>query len=288
MKCALLGLLVFVAPAIAADPQVRRDVPYAQTTNPRQTLDVYAPAEGQNHPIIFWIHGGGWQYGDKTEVDKKPPAVVEKGFVFVSTNYRLFPEVTLKTLAGDVAKALRWTREHAKEFGGDPNTIFVTGHSAGAQLAALLCTDESYLKAEGVPLSIIKGCIPVDGDTYDVPVQVATVEERRAASYTTKFGDKASQTDLSPVTHVAKDTNIPPFLIVHVADHPETKRQSQRLAQALEAAGVPAKLFPVEGTDHVKLNADMGPPADKATQALWSFTDEVLKPGTRSTIIKVD
>src|SRR5206468_2210249 len=141
----------------------------------------------------------------------------------------------------------RWTHDHAKDYGGTPNTIFVMGHSAGAQLAALVCTDDSYLKAEGLSLSIIKGCVPVDGDTYDVPMQIATVEERRAGIYKQKFGDEKSQKALSPVTHVARGKNLPPFVILHVADHPETKGQSQRLVKALEQAGVSANAFAAAG-----------------------------------------
>ncbi len=98
-----------------------------------------------------------------------------------------------------------------------------------------------------------------------------------ADRYKWKFGDEQSQKDLSPVTHVAKGKNIPPFLILHVADHPETGPQSQRLAQSSEEAGVPAKVFPAEGSEHDKLNDDLGPPDDKPTQALFEFVDGVLK-----------
>ena len=171
---AVLFVAFLASPLLAAEPKVHRDLAYAEPKNERQTLDVYAPAEGKNHPVVVWIHGGGWQAGDKKDVQKKPQAFVDKGFVFVSINYRLLPDkVTIKQMAGDVAKAIRWTHDHAKDYGGDPNTIFVMGHSAGAQLAALVCTDDRYLKAEGLPLSIIKGCVPVDGDTYDVPLQIA-------------------------------------------------------------------------------------------------------------------
>ena len=176
----LVAFLFTATTAYAAEPQVHRDLAYAEPKNERQTLDVYAPAEGKNHPVVVWIHGGGWQAGDKTEVQEKPQAFVDKGFVFVSINYRLLPDGDDQEMAGDVAKAIRWVHDHAREYGGDPDTIFVMGHSAGAQLAALVCTDDRYLKAEGLPLSIIKGCVPVDGDTYDVPMQIATVEERRA------------------------------------------------------------------------------------------------------------
>ena len=91
-----LALLILSTPALAEEPQVHRDIGYAEPKNERQTLDVYAPKEGKNHPVVFWIHGGGWQRGDKTEVQVKPQAFVNRGFVFVSTNYRFVPNVTIK------------------------------------------------------------------------------------------------------------------------------------------------------------------------------------------------
>jgi len=273
----LLPALLCVSCAVGAEMQVHRDLAYVEPKNERQTLDVYAPSAGKGRPIIFWIHGGGWQRGDKTDVQTKPQALVDKGFVFVSTNYRFVPHVTIQEMAGDVAKAIRWTHDHAKEYGGDPNSIVVAGHSAGAQLAALVCTDDRYLKAEELSLSSIKGCVPVDGDTYDVPMQIAAVEERRAKIYAQKFGDEERQKDLSPVTHVAKEKHIPPFLILHVAEHPETKAQSQRLAEALQKAGVPANAFPAEEKDHGTINSELGFPDDKPTKALFEFLDAVLK-----------
>jgi len=261
----------------AAKPKILRDVPYAETTNPRQTLDVYAPAEGDKHPIVFWIHGGGWEVGDKTEVERKPQAMLDKGYVFVSTNYRLLPEASIQEMAGDIAKAIRWTRDHAAEFGGDGDRFVVAGHSAGAQLAALLCIDDRYLKAEGLSPSILKGCIPVDGDTYDVPMQVATVNQRTAYIYRRKFGDQESQTALSPVTHVASGKPIPPVVILHVAGHPETGPQSRRLVNALRASGVRALAYPALGKDHSTLNDDLGTPGDLPTQVVYRFLETVFK-----------
>ena len=273
-----LFTLIVALPLFAAEPQVQKDVPYVEPKNERQTLDMYSPAEGKDCPIIFWIHGGGWQRGDKADVQVKPQAFTAKGYVFVSTNYRLLPDAKIDQMAGDVAKAILWVHQHAREFRGDPNRIVVAGHSAGAQLAALVCTDSSYLKKEGLTLSsIIKGCVPVDGDTYDVPLQIATVEERRANIYRQKFGDEASQKSLSPITHVEKGRDIPPFLILHVAEHPETKLQSQKLAQALTAAGISAQAFPAEGKDHGTINADLGTTDDKPTAALYAFLDTALR-----------
>ena len=277
MRLTPLLMLLVASSVIADEPQARRGVAYAGTKNERQTLDLYGSFHGPNHPVVIWIHGGGWQTGDKKDVGHKPQAFYDKGFVFVSVNYRLLPEVKIKQMAEDVAKAIRWVHDHAKDFGGDPDTMIVMGHSAGAQLAALVCTDDRYLKAEGLPLSIIKGCVPVDGDTYDVPMQIDTVKGKRAAGYIVKFGDEKMQKELSPVTHVAKGKNIPPFLILHVADHPETRAQSQRLVKALQEAGVPARADPAEGKNHSTINNDLGIAGDRPTNEMFSFISTVLK-----------
>jgi acetyl esterase/lipase len=265
---------------------VKRNVPYANPAHPRQVLDVYSPKKGKNLPVVFWVHGGGWQTGDKSNVHGKPKVFVDKGFVFVSTNYRLLPSVDMATIVRDVAKSIRWVHDHVAEHGGDPKRLFIMGHSAGAQLAALVCTDDRYLKAEGLSLAIIKGCVPVDGDTYDVPAIIATAEARWRAhglpkakyGHREKFGnDPAKHRDLSAVTHVARGKGIPPFLLLHVAEHPDTSAQARRLGNVLKAAGVPVTVFGARDTTHSKINVDLGLPDDPATKALFAFLGTALK-----------
>jgi acetyl esterase/lipase len=272
----LLGLVV-AASAHAAEPRVVRDVPYAEPKNTRQSLDLYAPADARNRPVVFWIHGGGWQRGDKSGVERKPQVFVDHGYVFVATNYRFVPFVSIGEMAGDVAKALRWTHEHAAEYGGDPNSIFVMGHSAGAQLAALVCLDPRYVEADGLSPAIFKGCVPVDGDSYDVPLQIATVLRRQKDFYIWKFGDEPQQRVWSSITYVAPGKPIPPYLLVHVAEHPEVKMQSEKLVEALKKAGYDAAMFAAADTDHVKLNARLGTPNDPATAAILAFVERLTR-----------
>lgn len=273
-----LAALLFATATFAAEPKVERDLPYVKPKTERQTLDVHAPNEGKNLPVVVWIHGGGWKAGDKKAVQKKPQAFVDKGFVFVPVNYRFVPDVTVKEMTGDIAKAIRWVHDHATDYGGDPKSLLVMGHSAGAHLAALVCTDDSYLKAEKLSLSIIKGCVPVDTAAYDVEKQIETVGVVRAAMYTGVFGkDEASQKDFSPISHVAKGKSIPAFLLLHVADRADSKAQSQAFAEKLKEAGVSAKVYAAEGKTHGTINSDLGVADDKPTQALFEFLDGVLK-----------
>jgi arylformamidase len=286
MKCSAYLLIAFTLLSEAQAQDVKRDIPYGDPAHERQVLDVYSPPGAKNRPVVFWIHGGGWQGGDKTDVQQKPQAFVDKGFVFVSTNYRLLPGVDMATIVRDIARSIHWVHDHITEYGGDPKRLLVMGHSAGAQLAALICTDDRYLRAEGLSLAIIKGCVPVDGDTFDVPAIIETAETRRRVhgqpqvkfGHREKFGDDpAKHRDLSAVTHVTSGKGIPPFLILHVADHPDTTAQAQRLAAALKGAGVPVTAFGARETHHSKISADLGLPDDPATKALFTFVAGVVK-----------
>ncbi|MFN4258065.1 MAG: alpha/beta hydrolase [Gemmataceae bacterium] len=276
--------LLFLSAALAQE--VKRDIPYASPAHQRQVLDVYAPANAKNLPVVFWIHGGGWVTGDKSSVQLKPKFFTDQGFVFVSTNYRLLPDVDMETIIRDVAKSIRWVHDHIAEYGGDPKRLYVMGHSAGAQLAALVCIDNRYLKDEGLSLAILKGCVPVDGDTYDVPAIIEVAETRWRVhglppskfGHRVKFGnDPAKHKDFSAVTHVAKDKGIPPFLILHVANHPDVTAQALRLGNVLKDAGVPVTVFGARETTHTKLNADLGLPDDPATKALVEFLGKTVK-----------
>jgi len=286
MKNTTYILMVLALLSVAQAQSVKHDIPYAEPAHERNVLDIHAPDGAKDLPVVFWIHGGGWQTGDKSGVQEKPRAFMEKGFVFVSTNYRLLPHVDMGTLIRDVAKSLGWVHKHIAEHGGDPKRIFVMGHSAGAQLAALLCTDDRYLKAEGVPFDVLKGCVPVDGDTYDIPAMIETAETRLRVhgmpmpkyGHRLKFGnDPALHRDFSAVTHVARGKGIPPFLILHVSDHPDVSAQAQRLGAVLKEAGVPVKVFGAKDTNHIKLSANLGQPDDPATKALFEFVGAVLK-----------
>jgi arylformamidase len=280
----LVIVLAFVSAAQAEN--TKRDIPYAEPANQRQMLDVYAPEGAKNLPVVFWIHGGGWVQGDKNGVQSKPQAFVDKGFVFVATNYRFLPNVDMEAIVRDIAKSIRWVHDHIAEYGGDPNRLLVMGHSAGAQLAALICTDERYLKAEGLSLAILKGCVPVDGDTYDVPLMIATSAARRKTlgqpdpkfGHYEKFGsDPAKHFDFSAVNPLARDKGIPPFLLLHVADHADTTAQAQRLGSVLTSAGVSTKVYGAKDTNHTQINANLGLPDDPTTKVLFEFVAAAIK-----------
>ncbi len=260
------------------------DVPYANSTSEKQKLDIYTPASAISAPVVFWIHGGGWQTGDKSEVDYKPELFTKLGYLFVSINYRLLPEVEMEDILHDVAMSFRWVQDNIAPHGGDPKRIILMGHSAGAQLAALICTDQAYLESERVSLTVIRGCIPIDGDTYDIPAIITTAETRRRVhglpqssfGHREKFGnDEAKHSNFSAVSHIKKGKQIPPFLILYVGGHPDTSAQAQRLANSLSNASVPVELFAAKDTDHIRLNRDLGTDND-STSAVTAWLDSIV------------
>lgn len=280
MGKSVLVLLLLASTAWAADSKVTRNIPYAGTDSPRQQLDIYAPQDARQRPVVVWIHGGGWRRGNKLLVQKKPQAFTDQGYVFVSINYRFVPDHTMHDLATDVATAIKWVHDHIAEHGGSPETIFVGGHSAGAHLSALVCSDQSYLKAQGLSLSDIAGCFPVDTATYDAAKLVSFLDRtnsNRTELYTNAFGDTAeSQKKYSPITHINQDTKYPPFLLLHVASRPDATLMSNAFAKAVTSAGGQAETFAANGKDHGSINSDLGTTEDEPTKALFSFLKKHL------------
>lgn len=286
-SCTILWLVLLLTAPLQAQ-QLIANVPYVPDGHDRHVLDIYTSqtAPTANAPVIFWIHGGGWQTGDKSDVAFKPKVTTERGFVFVSTNYRLLPHVTMEELIRDVAKSLGWVHKNISKYGGDPKRIIVGGHSAGAQLAAILCTDENYLHRENVPLTDLRGCIPVDGDTYDIPKIIMTAEIRQAIyggpmptfGHRQKFGnDPIKHVQFSAVTHVAKGKGIPPFLILFFPGNPETTAQAKRLEEVLQAAEIPTTTYGKQDSNHSRLNDELGTDQDPATVEFYRFLDTVKK-----------
>jgi len=273
----LLFLLLLITSAFAAEPEVQRDIFYTDAKDKLQSLDVYSPKDGKDHPVIVWIHGGGWKAGDKAGLQKKPQAFIDQGCVLVSVNYRFLPAVTLKDMMSDVAKSILWVHQHAAEHRGDPNSIIVMGHSAGAHLAALVCTDDRYLKAEGVPMNVLRGCVPLDVSAYDIPKRIKDGNgDGISKIFANVFGaDEAAQREVSPIAYLAKDKGIPPFLILHVASREDTKAQAHWLESNLNELGISARVVAAEGKTHGTISSDLGGADDQPTLELWKFLKQV-------------
>lgn len=260
----------------AAGPRVVRNIPYAEIAGADRrltSLDIYAPRKGKNHPVVVWIHGGGWAIGDKGWVGHKPGLFTGEGYLLVSINYRLAPAVTHPTYVQDVAAAIAWVHRHIKEYGGNPDCILLIGHSAGAHLAALVATDERRLREAGSGLGVLKGVVLVDGAGYDIPGQMRLVKDTWLGSlYRSAFGtDPTVWEDASPIRHVAKGKGIPPFLILYSGGRLAAGMQASALADALRTADVQAEVAGAPDKNHMTIDRDIGAPKDKPTERIVEF-----------------
>lgn len=258
------------------DLEVHPNIAYAEIEGSSQhltTLDVYSATDHSNRPMLVWIHGGGWQIGDKGHVQTKPAAFVKEGFIFASINYRLVPKVTYREQAQDVAAAISYLHTHASEYGGNSEQIFLMGHSAGAHLAALVATDGRSLKEIGLALNTLKGVVLLDGGGYDIARQMNELAgPRNRRTYSTVFGeDKEVWKDASPITHIDEGKGIPEFLILHVAGRRYSTLQSEGFAAALTQAGISAEVIPARNKTHATINRELGQPDDPPTQSIFQF-----------------
>jgi acetyl esterase/lipase len=290
----LLTLLSVTLPACrlsqAATPTAILPVPMAVTLNISYadvvgvdpnllSLDIYYPAPASDYPVMVMIHGGGWRQGDKANEDVaalKSQYFVAQGYVFVSVNYRLSPEVMHPVHVQDVAASLAWVYHNIWSYGGDPERIFIMGHSAGAHLAALVATDERYLEANGLDLSILKGVILLDGAGYDIPYMMDNDSVILRSLYEGAFGtDPAVWEDASPVNHVEAGKDIPPFLLFHAGNRVDSQVNSQKLADLLTEAGVQNWVVSAPDKNHGTINGDIGKTGDWVTGRIMEFLSEI-------------
>ncbi len=230
----LAALLASSAPraAEAVDIQVFKDIPYLENAgyaDKKDLLDIYTPDRSGKLPVVFFVHGGGLLAGDKVGQRHVGRRFAGDGFVTVVVNHRLSPGVMHPAHIQDLAASFAWTHEHVAEYGGDPNNIFVVGHSAGAYLIALLALDGRYLEAHGLSLADIRGAVPISGFFH-----VERVAPGRPKSV---WGDdEQAWLDASPARYVG--AGAPPFLCMYAdGDVPERRQESEDLVQELHAAG---------------------------------------------------
>lgn len=262
-------------PSLPDDVRVERNIPYTQIegVDPMLTsLDVYMPPNAERLPVMIFIHGGSWRMGDKRLVAFKPAAFTKRGFIFVSINYRLSPAVRHPAHVQDVAKAIAWVHQNIEKHGGDPERIYVMGHSAGAHLAALVSTDERHLEAAGAGLEVLKGTVLLDGAGYYIPFMMEEGEVGAKTIYAAAFGELFEVwEDASPLTHVAPKKGIPPFLIVHAGQRRTSRIQGERFGAALRDAGVEVTLVDAPDKNHLTVNYTIGRDGDELTETIFQF-----------------
>lgn len=268
-----------------SDAVVFPDILYADTqgADPHyHRLDLYMPRGEKGVPVMLFLHGGSWKRGDKNNlfgINKSLAQFCARHHIGVAlANYRLSPAVRHPEHVKDAARAFAWLHRHVRRYGGDPGRLFVSGHSAGAHLAALLATDPSHLKAEGLSLANVRGVMPFSG-VFQIPAENALfdaafgtdVNVRRAASPTWQVSH------WSPLT--AKEA--PPFLVLY-ADGDFTscgKEPAEEFARALRAKGAAVKILEIPQRNHLTILVNASNESDPAGKALVEFIRDRCRDG---------
>jgi arylformamidase len=286
MVRALTLALVFYYVSISVGyPQRKMDIPYIKIPDVRYApyakkdkqnmMDIYMPRMGSNSPVILFVHGGAWTDGDKEDIFYKAGYFTSKGYVFVSINYRLTPEVKHPAHAQDVANAVSWFYSNARHYSADAKRMYLMGHSAGAHLAALISLDDSYLLKAGVSTDVIKGAILIDGIGYDIPVLIDNTGNKAKEQYKKIFG--ASRKDwqnASPAYHIKENTRTIPMLLCYAADRAIAGIEAHLLAEKLQGVNAYVKTFKYDKKNSQTINRDIGKERDKTTDDIVRFLQE--------------
>jgi acetyl esterase/lipase len=226
--------------------------------DPMHGLDVYRPTSAQNGPVVLFFYGGRWKGGSRADYAFVGEALAAQGLLTFVADYRQFPQVRFPDFVHDAAQATAWARAHAREFGGDPDRLFLAGHSAGAHLAAMLATDSRYLAQVGMSPRDVRGVIGIAGPYDFVPLTDPELQ--------TIFGPESRWPDSQPVNFV--DGDEPPFLLLHGDDDKLVwPRNSRRLNARLSEAGSEVTYREYAGLGHIRILSGLRSPRFAPTRA---------------------
>ena len=232
----------------------------------KHKLDLFLPADAKQVPVVMWIHGGGWVWGDRWMYPQVGRRFAEAGIGFAAISYRLSPQVKHPAHAQDCARAFAWLHEHVAEHGGDPDRLFIAGQSAGGHLAALLACDPQFLKDAGVPSGALKGAIPMSG-VYRIPALPADTKGL-GFIFPRAFGSSASVCEAaSPVAHVGTLT-CPMLVITETQDLGVIRHNMELLRAAAQKAGVSdIRFVDAEQRNHITIVTSLARRGDEAVRA---------------------
>ena len=275
-RCTITAMIVIAVSTLAAgqglaqDAVVHRDIDYIPGTDyaaNKDRLDVFMPQASMDVPVVLYFHGGGLRAGAKAIGEGLARQLTARGIGVVSANYRLSPTVMHPAHMEDATAAFVWTKRNIEMYGGDPNRVFVAGHSAGAYLAALMSVDSSYLAAHGMKLSDIRGTIPISPFLY---VEEPAVAPRRPKTVWGTNEDVWLRASVRP--YIGSDK--PPMLFIYAdGDDFWRREQNDRLKAELMAHGNKVFLEQIANRTHGSVNSKMGEDHDPGMMRIATFID---------------
>jgi acetyl esterase/lipase len=233
------------------------------------SVDVYErPGGCDPAPVVFWVHGGGWRIGDKTNpgTDTKAAWAAANGWTLVSVNYRLSTDgagVVWPTHGRDVATAIAAVLDRADELGIDPGRVAVAGHSAGAHIASMIAVDPSLLDGVGLDRTDVDCLAALDTEGYDLNERMNTGGDAPDALIESAFGTGPAVLAAASPTIVLTETGGPVAdAVIVTRGLPRRVAQAERFAEVLRASGSVAEMVEATGYSHAEVNAALGRPGE--------------------------
>ncbi|QHF48683.1 alpha/beta hydrolase [Pseudomonas sp. S49] len=239
--------------ALTPDSTYDKTTGIAYGDDPRQKLDVYVPHQPMpGAPVVVFFYGGSWNSGSRVDYRFVGEALASKGIVTVVADYRLYPQVRYPLFLQDGAQAVAWTKAHIREFSGNPQRLYLMGHSSGGYNAAMLALDGELLASVGMSPRDLQGWIGLAGPYDFLPIKNPEVRP--------VFFWPDSPPQSQPVNHVSHGA--PPALLIAATedDLVNPTRNTGGLASKLRAAGVPAQDLYYSRPSHITLVATLSRP----------------------------
>jgi acetyl esterase/lipase len=233
-----------------ADILVQRDLVYDR--DHQLALDVYRPRDAHDAPVVVFFYGGSWKSGKRQWYHWAGEALARRGLVVVIPDYRLWPSVRLDGFMQDAAHAVAWTEAHASEYGGDPSSLFLMGHSAGAHIGALLATDGQWLATVDMRPRQLAGFIGLAGPYDFLPL--------KDPDFIDMFGSTHQAQLRSQPVHFVDGDELPMLLLQGSADKVVQPRNATSLAAAMKREGEPVEVKMYPGIGHTAILLAMSRP----------------------------
>jgi len=256
------------------------DIPYAKLAkDPRlNALDIYMPKKGSKSPVIIWVHGGLWAFGDKSDVGIKPELFTSKGYIFISINHRLSPDVKHPGHMQDVAHALVWVYNNIVHYSGDRDKIFLMGYASGAQMSVMITVNEDYMKQAEGSMSMIKGVVSVDGLGFDVAKIIPDNNNKVKDWCLDTFGlTEKEWAEASPVTHIKSGMVVPPIFLAYSGSKTPTESDAVNLARKFKESDITIQIKGYPKKNSLSMHREFGRDDDPVTQDILTFLFDCLK-----------
>jgi len=265
-------------------PRIRSNITYGPT--PLEKVDVYLPKTCPNEgcPVVLYIHGGAWAFGDKSPVKGLKELFNSHGLALVSTNYRLAPDDKFPIFVQDIAKAVEYLNRTGRNYELNMNKAVLMGHSAGAHIVGCIFASPSYLQKYSLAPSLFKGGIILDSAALDISMSMRAAKAVRKRIINSAFGEDAKTWKAaSPTLELRKNygknksaRSVPPLQVWYV-ERKDAKEQSTNFVATVNEFGGEATLEFAPGDSHKDILRELGEKSDPETKTLLKFILDVTK-----------